>query len=113
MATVRKRTLPSGLVRWQVDFTDQAVKRTGAGVPRAAGRDPAAHQDAGPVTQAAGKGRGDNALARSAPLRRVAVDQAGLLDQGGDDLRGPFLDPEDHGALRLPVPLTRPPKRNG
>ena len=24
MATIRKRTLPSGLVRWQVDFTDQA-----------------------------------------------------------------------------------------
>ena len=27
MATIRKRTLPSGLVRWQVDFTDQAGKR--------------------------------------------------------------------------------------
>lgn len=27
MATIRKRTLPSGLVRWQVDFTDQTGKR--------------------------------------------------------------------------------------
>lgn len=27
MATICKRTLPSGLVRWQVDFTDQAGKR--------------------------------------------------------------------------------------
>jgi integrase len=27
MATIRKRELPSGLIRWQVDFTDQSGKR--------------------------------------------------------------------------------------
>lgn len=34
MATIRKRTLPSGLVRWQVDFTDQAGKRRSKLFPR-------------------------------------------------------------------------------
>ncbi|WBU52998.1 site-specific integrase [Paracoccus sp. SCSIO 75233] len=34
MATIRKRTLPSGLVRWQVDFTDQAGKRRSRMFPR-------------------------------------------------------------------------------
>jgi hypothetical protein len=34
MATTRKRTLPSGLVRWQVDFTDQAGKRRSKLFPR-------------------------------------------------------------------------------
>ena len=34
MSTIRKRTLPSGLVRWQVDFTDQAGKRRSKLFPR-------------------------------------------------------------------------------
>ncbi|MFO7936357.1 MAG: hypothetical protein R6V06_01975 [Kiritimatiellia bacterium] len=34
MATIRKRTLPSGLVRWQVDFTDQVGKRRSKLFPR-------------------------------------------------------------------------------
>ena len=34
MAAIRKRTLPSGLVRWQVDFTDQAGKRRSKLFPR-------------------------------------------------------------------------------
>lgn len=34
MATIRKRTLPSGLVRWQVDFTDQPGKRRSKLFPR-------------------------------------------------------------------------------
>lgn len=34
MATIRKRTLPSGIVRWQVDFTDQAGKRRSKLFPR-------------------------------------------------------------------------------
>lgn len=34
MATIRKRTLPSGLVRWQVDFADQAGKRRSKLFPR-------------------------------------------------------------------------------
>ncbi len=34
MATIRKRTLPSGLVRWQVDFTDQLGKRRSKLFPR-------------------------------------------------------------------------------
>lgn len=34
MATIRKCTLPSGLVRWQVDFTDQAGKRRSKLFPR-------------------------------------------------------------------------------
>ena len=34
MATIRKRTLPSGLIRWQVDFTDQAGKRRSKLFPR-------------------------------------------------------------------------------
>jgi hypothetical protein len=34
MATIRKRTLPSGLVRWQVDITDQAGKRRSKLFPR-------------------------------------------------------------------------------
>jgi integrase len=34
MATIRKRTLPSGLVRWQVDFTDQIGKRRSKLFPR-------------------------------------------------------------------------------
>ena len=34
MATIRKRTLPSGLIRWQVDFTDQAGKRRAKLFPR-------------------------------------------------------------------------------
>src|SRR5690606_26716744 len=34
MATIRKRTLPSGLVRWQVVFTDQAGKRRSKLFPR-------------------------------------------------------------------------------
>jgi len=34
LATIRKRTLPSGLVRWQVDFTDQAGKRRSKLFPR-------------------------------------------------------------------------------
>jgi integrase len=34
MATIRKRTLPSGLLRWQVDFTDQAGKRRSKLFPR-------------------------------------------------------------------------------
>lgn len=88
-------------------------KRTGSGVPRAAGRHPAAHPHAGPVPQAVGKGRGDHAVARPAPLRRVALDRAGLLDQGGDDLRRPFLHPDDHGTLRSPVPLAGSPKGHG
>ena len=33
-ATIRKRTLPSGLVRWQVDFTDQAGKHRSKLFPR-------------------------------------------------------------------------------
>lgn len=81
--------------------------------PALQGRDPAAHQDAGPVPQAAGKGRGHDALARPAPLRPVALDRAGLLDQGGDDLRGPLLHTDDHGTLRPPVPLARPPEGDG
>jgi integrase len=34
MATIRKRTLPSGLIRWQVDFTDQTGKRRSKLFPR-------------------------------------------------------------------------------
>jgi integrase len=34
MATIRKRTLPSGVVRWQVDFTDQTGKRRSKLFPR-------------------------------------------------------------------------------
>jgi hypothetical protein len=34
MATIRKRPLPSSLVRWQVDFTDQAGKRRSKLFPR-------------------------------------------------------------------------------
>jgi integrase len=34
MATIRKRTLPSGVVRWQVDFTDQVAKRRSKLFPR-------------------------------------------------------------------------------
>lgn len=34
MATIRKRTLPSGVVRWQVDFTDQVGKRRSKLFPR-------------------------------------------------------------------------------
>lgn len=34
MATIRKRPLPSGLVRWQVDVTDQAGKRRSKLFPR-------------------------------------------------------------------------------
>lgn len=82
-------------------------------LPRAAGGDPAAHQDTGPVPQTSGKGRGDDALARPAPLRRVAVDRAGLLDQGSNDLRWPLLDPDDHGTLRPLVPLARSPEGHG
>lgn len=34
MATIRKRELPSGIVRWQVDFTDQTGKRRSKLFPR-------------------------------------------------------------------------------
>ena len=34
MAMICKCTLPSGLVRWQVDFTDQAGKRRSKLFPR-------------------------------------------------------------------------------
>jgi hypothetical protein len=34
MATIRKRTLPSGLIRWQVDFSDQTGKRRSKLFPR-------------------------------------------------------------------------------
>lgn len=34
MATIRKRTLPSGLTRWQVEFTDQAGRRRAKLFPR-------------------------------------------------------------------------------
>ena len=39
-------------------------------------------------------------------LRHFVVDRAGLLDQENNDLREPFLDPDDHGTLRPPVPMT-------
>jgi integrase len=58
-------------------------------------------------------GRREDALARSAPLRRVALDRAGLLDQGDHDLRRPRLRTDDHGALRAPVPVARPPEGHG
>jgi hypothetical protein len=46
-------------------------------------------------------------------LRQCPVDRARLLDQGGYDLRGPFLEPDDLGTVRPPAPLARSPEGDG